>query len=293
MLDFLSLHFVQHALVACLLASITCGIVGTLILLNRLVFLAGGVAHAGYGGIGIAIYFQLPLLPSLLAFTSGASLLMGTLSAKNDDRTEVLIGALWAAGMATGIILLNLLNSYNADLMSYLFGSLLAVSSGDLIMMTIIVVGIVGLTVWRYDDFLMISFDKEYARTRRVPVFAIYLALLIMTALATVVLIRVVGIILTIALLTIPPYIGMHYAHRLWKMILIAGASALVFCLGGFFAAYWLNITAGAAIIMFATATLGIILSLEALNTRLKRRKIIFRTTSSSRKEANDNQNCC
>ncbi|MFM2477921.1 metal ABC transporter permease [Celerinatantimonas sp. MCCC 1A17872] len=264
--EFFSFTFIQHALMAAVLASIACGIVGTLIVINQLVFLAGGVAHAAYGGVGAAITLRLPLLPTLLCFTSSTALLMGALTVKRRERTEVLIGALWAVGMAIGILLLDFSNGYNVDLMSYLFGSMLAVSSFDLWVMATVVALIVVLAVVFYEELLMISFDMEYARTKRVPVWLIYTLLLLMTACATVVLIRVVGIILTIALLTIPSFIGMRYADRLWKMMVIAALSSFVFCVGGLIAAYFIDVTASAAIIVLETLALGIILLCEKLS---------------------------
>lgn len=274
MQEFFSFMFVQHALIAALLASIVCGTVGTLIVINRLVFLAGGVAHAAYGGVGAAVTLRLPLMPTLLCFTSLSALIMGGLTSRRRERTEVLVGALWAAGMASGILMLDFSNGYNVDLMSYLFGSMLAVSSFDLWIMGGVVAVIVGLIFWFYDEFLMISFDMEYARTRRVPVKLIYILLLLMTAFATVVMIRVVGIILTIALLTIPPFIGMRYANQLWKMMVIAGISALIFCVGGLLTAYYINVTASAAIIVYETVTLGIILISEKLVELMRKHRV-------------------
>ncbi|MFC3023132.1 metal ABC transporter permease [Vibrio zhugei] len=274
MQEFFSYTFVQHALIAAVFASIVCAIVGTLIVINQLVFLAGGVAHAAYGGVGAAVTLRLPLMPTLLCFTSASALLMGGLTARRRERTEVLIGALWAAGMACGILMLDFSNGYNVDLMSYLFGSMLAVSTFDLWVMGGVVALIIVLAVWLYDEFLLISFDMEYARTRRVPVKMIYTILLLMTAFSTVVMIRVVGIILTIALLTVPPFIGMRYANRLWKMMVIAGVSALTFCIGGLLGAYFIDVTASAAIIVLETATLGLILAGEKVVELWRKRRV-------------------
>ncbi len=272
--EFFSFTFIQHALIAAAFASIACGIVGTLIVINQLVFLAGGVAHAAYGGVGAAITLRLPMLPTLLCFTSSTALLMGALTARRRERTEVLIGALWAIGMAIGILMLDFSNGYNVDLMSYLFGSMLAVSSFDLWVMGITVAIIALLAAFFYDELLMISFDMEYARTKRVPVWLIYTLLLLMTACATVVLIRVVGIILTIALLTIPSFIGMRFADRLWKMMLLAALSSFVFCVGGLVGAYMINVTASAAIIVLASITLGAILLAEKVSEFVNKRKV-------------------
>lgn len=275
MQEFLSFMFIQHALIAAALASVACGVVGTLIVINQLVFLAGGVAHAAYGGVGTAITLRLPILPTLLGFTSAAALMMGALSARRRERTEVLVGALWAVGMAIGILFLDFSNGYNVDLMSYLFGSMLAVSSFDLWVMGITVTLIVVLAMVFYSELLMISFDMDYARTKQVSVWMIYTLLLLMTACATVVLIRVVGIILTIALLSIPSFIGMRYANQLWKMMLLAALSSFIFCVGGLIGAYIINVTASAAIIVLASTTLAGILMFEKLTEYRYRYKLV------------------
>ena len=120
--------FMQHALLAGLLASVACGVIGTLIAANRMLFLAGGVAHAAYGGVGLALFLSLPVLPVTLVFSITAALLMSSLAMKSKMGSETFIGALWAVGMAVGIILIDLTPGYRADLSTYLFGNILAVS---------------------------------------------------------------------------------------------------------------------------------------------------------------------
>jgi len=245
-------EFVQHALVASVAASICCGIVGSLVIINRLSFLAGGIAHAAYGGVGVASYFSLPLLPSTIVFSVLASLLMGASSISNKSRVDATIGVLWAAGMALGIVLIDLTPGNQGDLMAYLFGSILTVSGDDLVMIGALVLLIVSVTYLFFKDFVSLSFEEEFARTRGVAVDAIYYLLLALIAVTVVITIQVVGLILVIALLTIPPLMAESRARSLPQMMLRAIAWSLFFCLSGLGLAYWLEVTAGACIIAIA-----------------------------------------
>ena len=170
MLDVLHLPFMQNAIWAGILTSIACGIIGSLVVVNRLVFLAGGVAHSAYGGVGLAFFLGLPVLPCTLGFTLFTSGLLGAITINRNERTDTIVGLIWAAGMASGIILIDFTPGYNVDLMSYLFGSILTVPDSDLwlmLVMDLIIIGLVGIF---YRGFLVMSFDREYARTLGLPV---------------------------------------------------------------------------------------------------------------------------
>ena len=132
MIEALSLTFVQNAILAGVLASVACGTIGSLVVVNRQVFLAGGVAHAAYGGVGLGIFLGLPVLPCAVAFTALAALVAAHFTVERRERSDSFVGVLWATGMALGIILLNLTPGYNVDLMSYLFGSILTVPRADI-----------------------------------------------------------------------------------------------------------------------------------------------------------------
>jgi zinc transport system permease protein len=132
MFEVLQFEFMRNALVAGLLASIICGIIGTFVVVNRIAFLAGGIAHAAYGGIGLAFFFGLPYIVGTLGFTLFAAMIMAAVTLKARDRADTFIGVLWAGGMGLGVLLLDLTPGYNVDLMSYLFGSILAVPKSDL-----------------------------------------------------------------------------------------------------------------------------------------------------------------
>jgi zinc transport system permease protein len=254
MMDILAMEFMRNALLAGLLASVACGVIGTLVVVNRQVFMAGGVAHTAYGGVGLAFYLGLPVLPCAVAFTVLAALIMAALSFGRAERTDSIVGVMWAAGMALGIILLDLTPGYNVDLMSYLFGSILAVPRSDILFMLILDVFILAVVLFWYKDFLSLSFDMEFARSMGVPVRLLYALMQVMTAVTVIMVIQVAGLILVIALLTIPPMLAELFTKSLWRMMALATLSSLVFCLAGLAVSYQFDITSGASIIAMATA---------------------------------------
>lgn len=276
MIEALQFDFFQNALAAGILASIICGIMGTLVVVNRIVFLSGGVAHAAYGGIGIAFYFGLPYLPCTLAFSFTSAIIMAAITLRSKHRADTIIGVIWALGMATGIIFTDLTPGYNVDLMSYLFGSILTVPQSDLIIMGILGVSITALVLLFYQDLLALSYDEEFARIRGVPVRLFYFLMVGMLAVTIVMVIRVVGLILVIALLTIPPFIMEKYAKSMiWMMI---GSSLLgtVFTLTGLWLSYTFNLTSGASIILVAGTVFFLFLTIERF-ARFKSRKSMIR----------------
>lgn len=252
--DALQFDFFQHALVAGLLASILCGVIGSLVVVNRLVFLAGGVAHAAYGGVGLAIILGLPILPVTSCFAVMAAMIMAMVTLKVKERADTVIGVIWAAGMAVGVILLDLAPGYNVDLMSYLFGSIMAVSSADLWLMGSLAALVPIVVLGLFRGFTAMSFDEEMARARGVPVDLLYYLLVGMVALCVVTLIRVAGLILVIAMLTIPPFIAERRARSLARMMLTSTLMGMVFCLAGLFLAFHFDLTSGASIIAVASA---------------------------------------
>ncbi len=268
MLDALSYDFVQNALTAGILLSICAGIIGSLIVVNRMVFLAGGIAHTSYGGIGMAIYFGIPIFLGASLFAVGAALLLAFISLKRRERMDTFIGLIWAVGMAIGVIFVDLTPGYNVDLMSYLFGSILAVSKDDLYFISILLVVILSVVVVWYRDILAVSYDSEYAALRGVNVRFFYTLILVLSALTVVVAIKIVGLILVIALLTIPVYIAERLSSSLASMMGISALFSLLFTLAGLYLSYTYDLTSGASIILVAAAFLLLFLSLDFLRHR-------------------------
>jgi zinc transport system permease protein len=252
MFEALQLEFIRNALAAGILVSLVCGVIGTLVVVNRIVFLAGGIAHAAYGGIGLAFFMGWPYGVGTLGVSVVSAGIMAAVTLKARHRVDAMVGVIWAVGMAIGVILLDLTPGYNADLMSYLFGSILAVPASDLWQMGAIGVGVVITVTFYYNDFLAMSYDDEFARLRRVPVTFLYCLLLVMIALTVVMIIRVVGLILVIALLTIPPFIAEKFTGSLRAMMVVASLLSCFFTVSGLWLSYLFNLTSGATIILVA-----------------------------------------
>ena len=268
MFEVLQFEFMRNALMAGLLTSVICGIIGTFVVVNRIAFLAGGIAHAAYGGIGLAFFLGLPYIVGTLGFTLFAAMIMAAVTLKAKDRADTFIGVLWAGGMGLGVLLLDLTPGYNVDLMSYLFGSILTVPQSDLWQMLVMCLSVGLIVLFFYNDCLAMSYDEEFARLRGVPVKGLYFLLIGMIALSIVMIIRVVGLILVIALLTIPPYIAEKYARSLSMMMLISTLLCCVFTITGLWLSYIFNLTSGATIIMVAVAVFFISFLAQYLKSR-------------------------
>lgn len=266
----LQFEFMRNALFAGILVSISCGVIGTLVVVNRIVFISGGIAHAAYGGIGIAFYTGIP--PSLGAalFSFLASMVMGVASLGRKERADAVIGVIWAVGMAIGIILIDLTPGYNVDLMSFLFGSILTVSRGDIWFMMCLDAVILLVVLTFYKEFLAMSYDEEFSQVVGIPVRALYFVLLGMIALSVVTIIRVVGLILVIALLAIPPSIAEDYTPSLGKMMGLATLLGVLFTVVGLWFSYRYNLTSGACIILAAGVAYFISLGAKFLGAPLR-----------------------
>jgi zinc transport system permease protein len=265
MIEALQYDFIQNALIAGVLVSIASGIIGSLIVVNRIVFLAGGIAHTAYGGIGLAIFFGLPIFLGASFAAVLAAIIMARISFKERNRMDTFIGLIWAVGMAIGIILVDLTDGYNVDLMSYLFGSILAVSDEDITYMSVLLgLIIVVITFW-YREILAVSYDMSYASLRGVNVSLFYTLILILSALTVVIAIKVVGLILVIALLTIPIYIAEKLSTTLIGMMAISGLLSTLFTVIGLVASYQFDLTSGASIILTSAVAMLLFSGYHAL----------------------------
>ncbi len=254
MLDIFEYGFMRNALAAGVLVSIACGIIGTYVVINRIVFLSGGIAHAAYGGIGLGYLLGINPVIGAIAFSILASLGMGMVHRKTRERSDTIIGVMWAIGMAMGIIFLDISPGYKADLMSYLFGSILAVPASDLIIMLVlngIILVLVGLY---YKQLQAISFDETFAFVVNVPVDRLYLMLVSLIGLTVVMTMRIVGLIMVIALLTMPPAIAGLFVKDMKHMMLLSSLLSILFTFLGLLLSFYLNLTSGATIIIIAGA---------------------------------------
>lgn len=252
MVEILTFEFFQNAILASVLVSIACGIIGSLIMINRLFSMAGGITHAAFGGIGIAFYFGLPLFVSTSLFTLFIGFLVAFLTQHKPHRSDSIIAVIWAFGMALGLILLDLTPGYKSDIMAYLFGSILAISKQDLNIMLISDCIFALLILLFYRQFEAISFDRDFAQTKGVATTFFHYLLIAMIAFCIVICIKAVGLILVIALLSIPCFIAETFTKKLGSMMLVASCLSLLFCLVGLTLSYYANLTSSAMIIMVA-----------------------------------------
>ncbi len=263
MIDAFQYDFMQHAIAAGLLASIACGIIGVYVVVNRIVFISGGISHTAFGGVGLGYYLEISPITGALCFALVASLGIGYLSRRTRLSEDTVIGIMWAMGMALGILFIDLAPGYAPDLMSYLFGSILTVSESDLILMAILDGIILVVVIALYKELLARSFDEEFGMVVGVPVQALYYLLLTMIALTVVLLIQVVGIILVIALLTIPAAIARQFTYNLIQMMILAVIFSGVITFVGLWLSYEFDVASGATIILFGGGLLFLVLGIS------------------------------
>ena len=249
----LSQHtFLQTAVITALLASIGCGVMGTYVVVKRIAFIAGGIAHSVLGGMGAAVYFGFEPLHGALPAAVAAALIIGWVRLRWRAQEDTLISALWAIGMAVGVLFIAKAPGYQADLMSYLFGNILLVPRESLWFMVALDVLLLAIVAAYHRQFLAVVFDEEFARLRGVPVGFFYLLLLGLIAVTVVLLIQVVGLILVLALLTLPAAVAGHYVHSLGRMMLIATVLGAALSIAGLALSYGPDLPAGPTIILLA-----------------------------------------
>jgi zinc transport system permease protein len=256
--------FLQYAVTAGILASISCGITGTFVVVKRIGFISGGIAHTALGGLGIAFYFGINPMIGALVSALLAAVIIGFVTIKAGEHSDTAIGALWAVGMAIGLLFMSATPGYNTNLVTYLFGNILMVSRTDLSMLLILNILVFIIVFLFYRQFVLISFDEVYSKVRGLKVNLVYILLLCMIALTVVLLIQVVGLILVIALLTLPAAIARIYFDNMNKIMVSAIFLGLLFTLSGLvFSYYGRNLPAGATIIIVAGSVYLISVSIK------------------------------
>jgi zinc transport system permease protein len=246
--------FLQQALIAGLLASIGCGLIGPFVVVKRITFLAGGIAHSVLAGMGAALYYGYDPLAGALLAAVVAALLIGWVRIGWRTGEDTAIGALWAIGMAVGILFISQTPGYATDLMSFLFGNILLVPVRELWFMAALDLVLLVTVALFYRQFLAVAFDDEFARLRGVPVELFYLLLLVLVAVTVVLMIQVVGLILVIALLTLPAAVAGQWTRTLAAMMGVATLIGLLLTSGGLALSYAPDLPTGPTIILLAGA---------------------------------------
>jgi len=266
--------FMQHALVACVLSSIGCGIIGTYVVVKRVGFLAGGIAHTVLAGMGIAYFMEgSPLLGAVIAALF-AAIFISFVKIRWKQQEDILVAAFWSVGMAIGILFISRTPGYSVDLMGFLFGNILLVSKSDLILMMMLDIITIGIVFLFYKQFMAAVFDEEFARLRGIKIEIYYTMLMCMIALTVVLLIQIVGLILVIALLIFPAACAAQFFHSLFKMMLAATVICLLMTVSGLAIAYQPDLPAGATIIVVAGVFYAIAIASSSLLKQLKKKSI-------------------
>jgi ABC-type Mn2+/Zn2+ transport systems, permease components len=243
-------QFMQRAFIAAVLVSIACGIVGTYVVIKRIVSLSGAISHAAFGGVGLGYFLGINPVLAAIPFSIVSAMGIGTIRERVNVSEDTAIGILWSVGMALGIIFINLTPGNAPDLFSYLFGSILTIDNSDLYIMFILDLIIIATVFLFQREFLAISFDEEFSKVLGVPTELIYMLLLSLVALSVVVLIKVVGVILIIALLSIPAAISKQFTYNIKKLMLFSIIIGAILTVVGLLLSYIFNLASGATIIL-------------------------------------------
>ena len=269
--DILHFEFMRNALLAAILSSVACGIIGTYVIVRKIGFISGGIAHTAFGGIGLGYYLGVNPLIGIIPFSLAAAIGIGLLTRKAKIAEDTAIGAFWAAGMAIGVILIGLTPGYAPNLFSYLFGNILTVPSSDLMLILILDLVII-LMVWMFSkEFLVISFDEEYARISGLKTMALDLLMLCLIALTVVIMVRVVGIVMVIALLTIPAAVARSFSRTLHGMMALAVLFSVTFSILGLWLSWVFDVASGATIILVASLVFLVSALIRARRVSLSR----------------------
>jgi len=259
------------------LASLACGVVGSYVVVRRITYIAGGIAHCVLAGLGAALYLQKvygweachPIFGAIAAAV-GAAVIIGLVSLKAKQREDTVIGALWATGMAVGIMFMAATPGSNPHMMSFLFGSIINVSRQDLWVIAYLDVAVLIISLVFYKQLMAVCFDEEFARLRGLNVEFYYLMLLILTALTVVLLSMVVGVVLVIALITLPVAVAGVLTKRLWAMMVLSVIFSILFTSGGLAFSYTLDRPSGAMIILLAACFYLIAIILKTAMKKLR-----------------------
>lgn len=252
---FLEYDFLRNAVFACILSSIVCGIIGVIIVEKKMIMMTGGISHTAYGGVGLGYLMGFPPILGAVIFGVASAFGIGHVKNKGKGDFDIAIALFWSLGMALGIIFVGLMDGYPPDINSYLFGNILAVSSFDIVIMFIMALIVTAVIFVFFNDWKEFLFDEEFSKIMGLKTTFLNYLLLILIALTIVVLIKVSGIILVLALLTAPAATSMNICKTLKSRMILSIVLGLVFCSIGLVVSYIFDISSGATIVLIASMT--------------------------------------
>lgn len=270
----LNYQFMQHALIACVLASVVCGLIGVIVVEKKLIMMSGGIAHTAYGGVGLGYFLGFEPMIGAVVFSLGAAVGVGAVKRRGGVNTDIIIALLWSAGMALGTAFIGFTPGYPPDMSSYLFGNILTVTTENLIMMAVLTfIAVLSVLIF-FNDWKAYMFDDTFAGVIGMKTGFLEYFLLILVALTVVVLIRVAGIILVIALLTAPAATAALLSKTLKGRMILAVALGLIYCFAGLWISYTLGVASGATIILFSVLVYAAVyVAVNVIAPRLDRKK--------------------
>lgn len=254
MMEIFVYSFFKNALIGSLFACIVCGIVGTYVVSRRLVFISGGISHASFGGVGLGMFLNIS--PSFMAFLFAAASALGVqaLSREKEIREDSAIAVFWILGMALGIMFSFLTPGYSGELSTYLFGNILTITTGDIILLAAIALTLSLFTSAFFGAILATAFDREHAASRNIPTAFIEGTMIVFVALAIVATLRLVGVVMVISLLTVPQMTAMLFTNSYKKIIFASIVIGYTTNVAGLLLSYWWDIPSGATIIICSIA---------------------------------------
>jgi len=265
--------FLRNAVYACLLASVVCGVIGVVIVEKKLIMMSGGIAHTAYGGVGLGYLLGVEPMLGAVLFSLGAAFGIGAARRKGGARTDVIIALFWSLGMALGIAFISLMPGYPPDMGTYLFGNILSVTRSDLWLMLGLTAAVCLAVFLFFNDWKAYLFDPQFSAILGLKTTVLEYGLLLLIALTVVVLIRVAGIILSLALLTAPAATAAFYTRRLGARMLAAAVISAVLCFIGLWISYAFDLASGATVIVLSVAVYALALGMNKLRVRAQRKK--------------------
>lgn len=273
--EILNYQFMQNAVLACILASVACGLIGVFVVEKKLIMMSGGIAHTAFGGVGLGYLCGFEPMIGAVMFSVGAAVGIGRIQRRGGVHTDIIIALLWSTGMALGTAFIGFTQGYPPDISSYLFGSILTVTRGDIIMMTVLTVLVCLTVLMFFNDWKAFLFDESFSRIAGMSTAFLEYLLLILVALTVVVLIRVAGIVLVIALLTAPAATASLISDKLSNRMGIAVAIGLFNCLLGLWVSYVRDIASGASIVIISAAVYGLVYFARAVLDKKSRKSML------------------
>jgi zinc transport system permease protein len=271
----LNYTFMQNALIAAVLASIVTGIIGTIAIEKKLISMSGGIAHASFGGIGLGYLLGIEPIWGGLVFAVGSSAFISKFSQNRRIKADTLTGVLWSFGMALGILFISLRPGYMPDMTSYLFGDILSISNMAILAMSVFTAVILLIYIVMYNYWMTYLFDEDFAKTKKINVRLIRIIVYLIIPIGIIVLIRVVGIILTIALMTTPTSIAKLFFKSFGKVVISSIFISMIFCILGLIVSYYINIPSGVCIIVIMTIVYLLILVVKkAIQKKMHEKKM-------------------